>query len=218
MTQENPILDATSFDNRIVIIPSKIADEGTLFLRNTLHRIWPDPSLVTIMPVSMGGDDLGNRLAGQKYQVNPIHMSHTGPNATYLAEAYCKNPPDYEKMLLPGNRTKPVVVVDGVIESQGTAKGIINEVTTKIALINTERRTSYPVPDFFFLALILKIADSDQVDIPNITGAFWVWKDIWVNGRGPDLDEKGRDETDVKGILSPRATTIPFKPYYKQLF
>jgi hypothetical protein len=218
MTKENPILDATSFDKRIIIIPSKIADKGTVFLRNTLHSLWPDPNLVTFMPVSMGGDDLGERLARRKYSANPIHMSHTGPNATYLAEAYCKTPPDYEKMLLSGNRIKPVVVVDGVIESQGTAKGIIKEVTTKIAQINIERKTSYPVPNFFFLALILKIAEGEQIDIPNMKGAFWVWKDIWVNGRGPDLDEKGRNETDVKGIISPHATTIPVKPYYKQLF
>ncbi len=218
MTKENPILDATSFDKRIIIIPSKIADRGTNFLRHRLDKLWPDPKKVVLMPVSLGGDDLGERLSKPNHNVNAIQMSHTGPNATFLPDAICVKEPDYEQILLPNNRVKPVVVIDAVIEGQGTGKGVISVVNNKILSINAERGTAYPFPEFFFLALILKISETESIDLPNVTGAFWVWKDIWVSGRGPDLDGLGRNENDVKGILSPRHTTTPVQPYYKQLF
>lgn len=212
---ENPIASALKFEDRIVIIPREEAEEGETFLKKELRRY---TKKVSLMPIYGAAEDLGNFVSDGEYIQNPIWISHTGPGNEYLPEPYCKKEPDYHKILMQDGTTLPVVMLDPISESQGSILKTMETVNRGIDKINTENDKRYAYPSYLSLVLISKIAEGDQVLIPNLINAFWVHKDIWLNGRGPDNDKLGRKDLDVMGVLSPHATQAPPQPYYKRLF
>lgn len=212
---ENPIASALKFKDRIVIIPREEAEEGENFLKKELRKFGKK---VSLMPIYGAAEDLGNFVSGGEYIQNPIWMSHTGPGNVYLPEPICKKEPDYHKILMKDGTTLPVILLDPIAESQGSILKGIEAVNRGIDRINVQNHTEYSYPDYASLVLVSKIAEDNPVLIPNLINAFWVYTDIWLNGRGPDNDEDGRKDPDIMGVLSPHAKQAPTPPYYKRLF
>lgn len=215
---ENPIENAKRFEDRIVIIPREEAEEGENFLRNELRRYWSKPESVSVMPVYGAAEKLGKFVSNPNYTQNPIVMSHTGPGNVYIKQAFCKHEPDYRKILMSDGSTLPVVFVDPITETQESIVRGIEAVNLGIDKINHDESKDYAYPVYSALVLVSKVPEQDPILIPNLIAAFWAYKDIWLNGRGPDNDQSGRDDPDIMGVLSPYTESIPAQPYYKRLF
>lgn len=204
----NPIESARSFETAIEIIPENECIEALARMQDTFRKTFPDPTCVSVIPILMGGKTIGDILAQIPFVViNPMRMSYYDGKNERLSEPTCIQEPNIKQII----QAKSIVFAEAVVDSQGTILKAIEHIN---ALIDAHSpNTSHP--EFHTFTLVSKINGS--VLIPNLTAMFSVHPDIWVHGWGCDNGQKGREETSIKGVLSPFAKEAPYQPYYQPL-
>ena len=167
-----------------------------------------------IIPILNGGKRIGNKLpSGLKIDYAPMQMSYYDDKNQRLESPICKTEPDINKIIVNG-KTRNVVFAEGVVDSEATIKKSIEIINTMIDKYNAENSTSFDYPEYHVFALVSKVNGSSS--IPNFVYAFKVDSRIWVHGWGVDNGQRGRDENNIFGILSPYATSVPEEPYFAE--
>jgi hypoxanthine-guanine phosphoribosyltransferase len=212
-----PIKLANNFQTSIEIISHDDCEKAIEAMQNKFNLLFPDPSQVSVIPVLRAGKMLGDRLASHfNIETNPMRMSYYNEDTSRREKPICILKPDMNKIII-GNKTLPILFVETVVESQGTLKASISEINKMIDEKNVELGTHLSYPEYYTFALVSKTGDK-LITIPNLTAMFRVDPDIWVLGYGCDIEEKGRDLEEIRGILSPFYSKIPQSPYAKPLF
>lgn len=203
---------ARDFDDAIQIITEESCDLGVYALQFEFAERFSDkPEDTVIIPILNGGKRIGDKLpSGLKIDYAPMQMSYYDDKNQRLENPVCKIEPDINKIIV-NRKTRNVVFAEGVVDSEGTIKKSIEIINTMIDKYNTENNTSFDYPEYHVFALVSKVNGNSS--IPNFVYAFKVDNRIWVHGWGVDNSQKGREENNIFGILSPYADSVPSEPY-----
>lgn len=209
------IEQARDFDNAIQIITEESCNLGVYALQFEFAERFSDKLEDTvIISILNGGKRIGDKLpSGLKIDHAPMQMSYYDDKNQRLESPVCKIEPDINKIIVNG-KTRNVVFAEGVVDSEGTVKKSIEIINTMIDKFNLENNTNYDYPEYHVFALVSKVNGSSS--IPNFVYAFKVDSRIWVHGWGVDNGQKGREENNIFGILSPFADSVPEEPYFTE--
>lgn len=211
------IIDATSFDKGIEIISESDVWRGIYFLRSALLTFFGDNlDDISLVPIAQGGNRVGFELAlappgTATLELNSMEVKHYPPASLPLEKAYVARLPDMDKILKADETVKKVVFAEAVVESQDSIKAAMAGINKAIDQHNQDFTKNYPYPAYYTLALINKI--NGLATIPNLTHAYDVDKNIWVWGWGCDMDDKGRANDNIMGMLALNHVAIPHPPY-----
>lgn len=202
-------------ERAIIIISEEECVTGLGELRKIFDELFPDPNLVSVIPILRSGLQLGKELTEPlKIEMNPMRMSYYKDDTSRLAKPICLMQPDITKIVTVEGKTLPVVFSECVVDSQETVIAAMIEINKMIDEIGvqTGREIEYPIYSTF--AYVSKTGEN-PILIPNVIAAFKVHPDVWVGGLGCDLPgDNARELPYLVGLLSPFANEIPKRPYY----
>lgn len=200
-------------EEAITIIPEDECRAGLQELRYIFKEMFPDSSLISVVPILRSGWQLGWDLT-EGVELNPMRMSYYRDDTSRLPRPICLIPPDMTKIVSSDGTTKMVVFTECVVDSQETLLAAMEEINGKIEGLCELSGTDIAYPEYFTFAYVSKTGDN-PIQIPNLVAAFKVHPDVWVGGLGCDLPgDSARELPYLVGILSPFATEAPKRPYY----
>lgn len=197
----------------IEVVSEKEADFGTVALISSFRDRFPDLTNVSLIPIMLGGSVVGRDIARTVgVRSNPMRMSYYTSVGVRLPKARCLQKPNIHKIVnFETGETKAVAFAEGVIDTEGTLSAAVETINAQVDQVNKQSRRKFRYPQYFTFALVSKVDGGPQMQ--NCYYAFKGHKDIWVVGRGFDLNGKGRNLKNVVGVISPFATKIPQAPY-----
>ena len=214
----SPIESARDLNSSIQIIPKEICDLGLVAMKSQFDAQFPDPNLISVIPIKNGGNLIGNILQPDQLQQNPMQVSNYGEENQRLDEPRILESPDINKIINPDGTVRSIVFAEAVVDSQGTIIVSIDHNNSMIDTLNQQDTSpNLPYPEYHTYTFVSK-TEGNPVEIPNLTAMFKVNPAIWVYGLGCDDEGKRRSEEFIGGRLSPFAEGPPLPPYAEALF
>jgi|GEM_PF-3394815 len=216
MSVENPrnIDTAKDFDSAIEIIPQEVCEAAIFALQMELSlSVKHNTKDAVMIPILRGGKRVGDALSTfVGIYSSPMQMSYYDQNNIRMDKPICLKKPDISQIII-GDQTRDIYFGEGVVDSEATileAENIINQMVTEKGNLDGKE---YKLPIYHTYALISKVRGNPQ--IPNFIFPLLLNSDIWAHGWDFDNGQKGRELNSIFGVLSPFATDIPKRPYYR---
>src|SRR5258708_938462 len=153
-------------EDAIEIISAAECDAGLHALQARFRLLFPDPTDVSVVPILRSGLRLGEELAADRNELNPMRMSYYAPDTSRLPEPICLQLPDIGQIITQDGRTKSVAFTEAVVDSQGTILAAMQVINKLIDALN-RNGGKFPYPDYHCFAYVSKTGNN-QVAISNL--------------------------------------------------